>query len=238
MPAHLRTGCEVGQTRSLKNQIRIINSPESGLAADPIPAPLAQTQPSEELIAEYKALLNSVPDAVIRKAWFTMAHIIVPPGSKIVDMGCAEGALVFAMAVMNPDLHFIGVDQDKNLIRQARDIYRLKNLEFICGDIGSGEIVPENSIDAIISSFILHEVYSRSQCNEKSIEDLIERYFKYLKQDGLLFIRDFSLPESAYVLLEMPDAVSDPSNGVYGLSEPDLLIQYSENARPIDDPKH
>lgn len=221
----------MGQTKTLKNQIKIISGPQ------PVPAEPAPVKNLEEAVAEYKALLNSVPEAVIKKAWFTMAHLVLHPGAKIVDMGCAEGAMVFAMAVMNPDYNFVGVDQDRNLIRQARDLYQLKNLEFVCGDISSG-IVPDNSVDAIISSFILHEIYSHALCNEKTVENLIEQHFRCLKTDGLLFIRDFSLPESSYVLLEMPDELSDSGNGVYGLSEPELLIQYSENARPIDDPAH
>jgi len=224
----------MGQTRTLKNHIRIIGSP----ADAPSPSPTTtDLRTPDEIMAEYKALLNSVPDAVIRKAWFTMSHLILAPGAKILDMGCAEGSMVFAMAVMNPDYNFVAVDQDKNLIRQARDLYQLKNLEFVCGDIG-GNVVPENSADAIISSFILHEIYSQSQCNEKTVETLIESHFRLLKPDGLLFIRDFSLPSNAYVMLEMPDEPSDSSNGVMGLSEPELLIQYSENARPIDDPMH
>lgn len=225
----------MGQTRTLKNQIRMIGSPEPGIAEPIQPATSAKT--ADEAAAEYKALLQSVPPPVIRKAWFTMAHFALQPGARIVDMGCAEGAMIFTMAVMNPDYHFIGVDQDRNYIRQARDLYQLKNLEFVCGDI-MDDVVPENSVDAIISSFILHEIYSRAQCNERAVEAVIERHFRALKQDGLLFIRDFSLPDTSYVLMEMPDEPSDSSNGVYGLSAPELLIQYSENARPIDDPKH
>ena len=224
----------MGQTKTLKNQIRMISGPDSGPASLSPPAP---ERPPEELMAEYKALLNSVPDAVIRKAWFTMSHLLLAPGAKVVDMGSADGAMVFAMAVMNPDYHFIGVDQDRNLIRQARDLYQLKNLEFICAGVGSTP-VPENSVDAIISSFILHEIYSYAQCSEGAVEEIIENHFKCLKTDGILFIRDFSLPESSYVLLEMPDEPSYPNDGIHGLSEPELLIQYSENARPIDDPKH
>jgi len=221
----------MGQTKTLKNQHSSINGSSNG-AETPVPE-----KNFEETIAEYKAILNSIPDAVIRKAWFTMAHIVLQPGAKIADMGCSEGALTFAMAVMNPDYHFIGVDHERNLIRQARDLYQLPNLEFVCGDI-AGPVLPENSLDAVINSFILHEVYSQGNCNEMAVTNIIQQHFKMLKTDGLLYIRDFSLPESSYVLLEMPDEPSHPENGVHGLSEPELLIQYSEKARPIEDPAH
>lgn len=226
----------MGQTKTLKNQIKIISGPELGGPLKVTPKIPEKTP--EELMVEYKALLNAVPEAIIRKAWFTMAHLpLLPPGSKIVDMGSSDGSTVFAMAVMNPDYHFIGLDRDKNLIRQSRDLYQLENLEYICGDVGEN-VLPENSVDAIISSFILHEVYSQTWCNELMVEQIIENYFRCLKVDGLMFIRDFSLPESSYVMLEMPDEPSDPSQGVYGLSEPELLIQYSEKARPREDAAH
>lgn len=224
----------MGQTKTLKNQIRIISGPDNGLPSKP-PAPPAKSP--EEAIAEYKALLNSVPEAVIRKAWFTMAHLVLPPGSKIVDIGSSDGSMIFAMAVMNPDYHFIGLDVDRHLVRQARDLYQLDNLEFICGNMADSPL-PEASVDAIIHSFSLHEVYSQSNCNDRMVANIIENHFRWLKPEGYLFIRDFSLPETSYVLLEMPDEPSSPANGVFGLSEPELLIQYSERARPRDDPAH
>ncbi len=224
----------MGQT-SLKNHIKIISGPEG---APPSQTPAAQSpRTAEENIAEYKALLNSVPDAVIRKAWFTMSHLVLQPGARVVDIGSAEGSLIFAMAVMNPDYHFIGIDFDRNLVRQSRDLYKLDNLEFICGNAIDLEL-PESSIDAIIHSFSLHEVYSQTNCNERVISQMIENHYNWLKPDGLLFIREFSLPETSYVLLEMPDEPSHPEDGIAGLSEPELLIQYSEKARPRDDPAH
>jgi len=191
----------------------------------------------EANIQEYKAILASIPDAVIRKAWFTMAHLILKPGAKIIDIGCSEGAMTFAMAVMNPDYQFIGVDRDRHIIRQARDLYQLQNLEFICADIND-DFFPTGSADAIINSFVLHEVYSHENCNELAVQDIIHHNFKLLKNEGYVFIRDFSLPYNGFVLLEMPDEKSHPENGIAGLSEPDLLIQYAEKARPHDDPAH
>jgi ubiquinone/menaquinone biosynthesis C-methylase UbiE len=226
----------MGPTSSLKNHLKIISEPDNP-SSQKLPSPPIPAKSPEEAIAEYQALLNSVPNAVIRKAWFTMAHLVLSPGARIVDMGCSDGSMVFAMAVMNPDYHFIGLDHDRNLIRHARDLYQLPNLEFVCGDV-TGDAIPENSVDAIINCFILHEVYSHTLCNERIADKILEKHFKLLKPEGLMFIREFSMPESSYVLLEMPDEPSNSSNGVFGLSEPELLIQYSEKARPIEDLSH
>ncbi len=224
----------MGQT--LKNQIRIISGPDSG--SPPAVQPHEDLKTVEEAIAEYKALLNSVPEAVIRKAWFTMSHLVLPPGSKIVDMGSSDGSMIFAMAVMNADYNFIGIDQDRHLIRQSRDLYKLKNLEFSCGNMMDEDILPEASVDAIIHSFVQHEIYTQTACNERIVQNMVENHFRFLKPEGLLFIREFSLKETAYVLLEFPDETVKKGEGVFGLSEPELLIQYSEKARPREDDSH
>ena len=224
----------MGQT--LKNHIKIISGPDSGL-----PAAVQITQDiktSEEAITEYKALLNSVPEAVIRKAWFTMSHLVLPPGSKIVDMGSADGAMIFAAAVMNPDYNFIGLDQDRNLVRQSRDLYKLKNLEFTCGNMLDADLLPEASVDAIIHSFVQHEIYTQTACNEGVVQNMVENHFRFLKPEGLLFIREFSLKETSYALLEFPDMPGKKAEGVFGMSEPELLIRYSEMARPRENESH
>lgn len=223
----------MGQKKTLKNQIKIIGGSDSEQPALKHPPLKSET----EVVAEYNALLSAVPESIIRKAWFTMSHLILQPGARVVDMGCQDGAMIFAMAVMNPDYRFIGVDRDRNAIRQARDLFQLENLEFVCGDITT-DVLPENSVDAVVASFILHEIYSQTQCNEIIVRRIIENFFRALKPEGLLLLRDFSLPATSYVMLEMPDEPSDPSRGVLGLSEPELLVEYSETARPRENPDH
>lgn len=75
-------------------------------------------------------------------------------------------------------------------------------LEFICGDIVD-EVLPENSVDAIISCFILHEVYSHSHCNERIITRIIGNHFKSLKIMASLLTVIFIT--GGISTLEMPD---------------------------------
>lgn len=181
-------------------------------------------------------LLRDVPRATIRKAWFTLAHLLLEPDSKIVDMGCQGGAMVYAMAALNPQCNFVGVDRDKKLISQARENYNLPNLEFVHGDVGSPTLFKHDSIDAIVNSFLLHEIYSGEHYNDRSVVQTLTNQFDLLKPYGIMFLRDFAMPmTSEYVLMEMPDA---PSRGddLMDLSEADLLIWYSEHARPRQDP--
>ncbi len=178
--------------------------------------------------------LRGIPAPLVRKAWFTMAHLLVRPGALVVDMGCNPMA-TYAMAVLNPQINFTGVDVNKKLIRGAQKAYQRPNLEFRYGDIKTHAGFEEGSVDAVINSFVLHEIFSVQKYSEKSVVSALEKHFALLKQEGQMFIHDFSMPPpEEYVLIEMPD-VESKGKELENLSESDLLIWYAENARPYGD---
>lgn len=189
---------------------------------------------AESYIERRNLLLKDVEPAVIRKAWFTLSHLLLDDGAKVVDMGCDDGAMTYAMAVMNPKVRFTGLDKNKRQINKAKEKYKLHNLDFKIGD-AAGEIFEEESLDAIINSYILHEVYSGQRYNEAIVSETLETHFKALKKNGVMFIRDYARPPPEdFVLLEMPDVPSTGSDLAH-LSEADLLIWYAEHARPRQD---
>jgi hypothetical protein len=199
-------------------------------AADPLPA-----RELEKYYSRHEHLRGMSP-SIIRKAWFTMSHLLLHPGARVVDMGSNDGSVTFAMAALNPEIHFTGVDIDKKKIAKSKTTWKLPNLDFQQGDILAGAGMKESSLDAIINSFVLHEIYSNSRYNDRSVIRLLEKQFSLLKQEGLMYIRDYALPIAGeYVLMEMPDAKSRGKE-LDKLSEPDLLVWYSEHARPKDDP--
>ena len=180
--------------------------------------------------------LQDIPASVIKKAWFTMSHLILSPGSRVVDMGCRQGKMAYAMAVMHPDLEFIGVDQNQKNIKFAEKKFKRDNLSFSSGDIKTNAGLEENKYDAIINSFILYEVFSQTKYNEQAVINTLNNQFKLLKQNGVMFIRDHSMPSpGSYVMLEMPDTQSK-NKELKNMSEADLLVWYSENARPGGQP--
>ncbi len=186
-------------------------------------------------IEERNYLLRDIPYATVRKAWFTQSHLLVPDGARVVDMGCGDGQLTYIMAVLNPDLKFIGVDKSKKVVKEAIKKYELHNLEFKIGDV-SGEMFDPHSLDAIINSYSLHEVFSEARYNERIISDTLAKQFTMLKDDGLMFIRDFAKPaQDQFVLIEMHDKMSK-GESIQELSEVDLLIWFSEHAQPKQDP--
>lgn len=180
-------------------------------------------------------LLKDIEPEIIRKAWFTSSHLLLADGAKVVDMGCDDGAMTYCLAVMNPKLKFTGLDKSKRQINKAKEKYKIFNLEYKVGDVSS-EIFEAESLDAILNSYILHEVYSGSRYNERIVSDTLRKHFKMLKKGGMMFIRDYARPPpEEFVLMEMKD---QPSAGkeLAKLSEADLLLWYAEHARPRQDP--
>jgi SAM-dependent methyltransferase len=138
------------------------------------------------------------------------------------------------MAALNPKADFTGLEKSKRKVNKAKEKYKLPNLDFKVGD-ASSEIFEKESLDAIVNSYVLHEVYSGSRYNEQIVSDTLRKQFKMLKKGGIMFIRDYaSPPPEEFVLLEMPDTKSTGKE-LSELSECDLLIWYAEHARPRQD---
>ncbi len=189
---------------------------------------------AQAYIERRNTLLKDISPDMIRKAWFTLSHLLIDDNATVIDMGCDDGTMTYAMAAMKPKITFLGLDKNKRLISKAKESYKLPNLDFKIGDV-SGTIFEDESVDAIINSYILHEVYSHSRYNERVVRDTLNTHFKMLKKGGVMFIRDYaSPPADEFVLMEMPDT---PSMGddIINLSEPDLLVWYAEHARPKQD---
>ncbi len=193
-------------------------------------------RPTEPFVSEKAELLKDIPPSIIRKAWFAMAHLVLDPGALVVDMGCENGDMTYTMAVFNPSNRFIGIDKSKRTINKARQTHKLPNLEFRVGDI-TKDIFEDSSVDAIINSYIIYDVYSQSRFNERTVRQMLRNHAAMLKPGGVIFINDYARPPpEEYVLLEMPD-IQSRGEELSQMCEADLLVWFSEHARPsIKDP--
>jgi tRNA1(Val) A37 N6-methylase TrmN6 len=50
------------------------------------------------------------------------------PGARVLDAGCGVGAVMLAAAVLNPDLHFVGLERDPEAASLARENIALNGL--------------------------------------------------------------------------------------------------------------
>lgn len=187
----------------------------------------------EEHYERRRELLADIDYKIVRKAWFTLSHLLLDENAKVADMGCEDGKMTFAMAVLAPTIRFVGIDKSKRNISKAKELYepQVHNLEFLNADV-STQFTEAESYDAIINSYVLHEIFSSSRYNERIVSDTLDKHFAMLKTGGHIFIRDYARPPpDEYVLLEMPDMIG-ASEDLSGMSETELLIWYSEHARP------
>lgn len=178
-------------------------------------------------------LLKDIPAPAIKRGWFTMAHLVLENGSKVLDIQCGDGLNTYVMAALNPKIEFIGMDKNIALIDAAEEKYQLPNLTFISGDVKEN-FVPKGTLDATVNSFILHEIYSENNCSEKAVTKSLERQFELLKPNGLIFFQGHVIPSnSEYTLIEMPEDLSRGQQ-IEQLNDIELLTLYSEQARPYE----
>lgn len=182
--------------------------------------------------ARDKVPAMELTDFIQKKAALISAHFLLPAGSKIVDMGCGTGEVTYALAQLNPRQAFIGIDRDKEAIEMARRLFRLPNLTFMHSEIAQLDIEDE-TIDGMINSNVLHHVYSWAGFDTTEVSSLLERQVRKLKTGGIMLVRDYMLPSvNDYVLLELPDRKSE-GVGYAHMSDVDLLISFSQTARPM-----
>ncbi len=193
-----------------------------------------QKTPPHLINDEQKELLKDIPAHFVRRAWYNLAHMLLNDNALIAVMGCGNGMLTYTMAVLKPNLQFVGIDSDKDAINFARKNYRLPNTEFMQGDISRINLGPE-SVDAIINNRILYEIYSNHAYSDLCVTRALEHHFSLLKADGTMFIQDYVMPEPGqFVLMEFPDkpGLSEDFND---FTNAELLEWYSEQARSHDE---
>lgn len=215
-------------TRPKRNSLLQGHRKAIGLDKEPLPEP-PRMEEVPAVIGDLTPYLKDIPAHIVKKAWFTLSHLLLEQGAKIVDAGCRDGSMTYVMAVLKPDINFIGMDIDATTVRQTQKRYKLPNLTFQVGNIYTD--LQENSVDAIIDSFFLHEIYSDSFFNERLIELALQKQYRALREGGTLIIRDYLSPTSnEYVLIEFTE--TGPAGDDFNTcSEADLLVWFSEHAR-------
>ena len=117
---------------------------------------------------------------------------------KIVDEGCADGALMVRLAATFPDSDIIGIDITGEFVSRVEERQR-------AGDFGNSfvhvyqrnilePIFADNSTDCVICNSTLHEVWSYGD-GATSVRAYLAQKFAQLKPGGRLVIRDVVGPK-------------------------------------------
>lgn len=113
-------------------------------------------------------------------------------GSSLVDLGCGHGFPCIAFSVLNPSMHFTGVDIVKEKVDGAKKTAKklgLKNTNFITADLSQNlYILPEaeyyyihNPFNEDVSEHVIKSLMQFSSCKVISTHG---RESKYLKKFG------------------------------------------------------
>jgi SAM-dependent methyltransferase len=183
--------------------------------------------------ANYASYYAGMDKTMRQKLAFVGAHFLLDPGSRIADMGCGSGSGSYQLALLNPQIHVIGVDINPESIRIAREKYKLSNLEFMVGDAAQ-PIFAGHPLDGILSSSTLHHVYTFNGYSHDAVRTALSSHLQCLRENGIFVLRDFVNPsKDAHVLLELADTPSR-GNAVTELADADLLKLFARTARPLD----
>ncbi len=119
-------------------------------------------------------------------------------GNKVVDIGPGGGALMDMIEQRNPNLNIIGLDISKNVIESLLKKKKLESRKWdvLYGDaLSMTDYIQKQSVDTIIFSSIIHEMFSYIEYKGKKfnhlvIKDVLKSAFEVLKPGGRIIIRD------------------------------------------------
>lgn len=131
-------------------------------------------------------------DGVMSAAYlFHSAQIsqVIAGCATVLDLGCGPATQLGQVAELNPQSSFLGVDLSANMLdsgRQHIDNLGLRNVQFGLEDITRLDGVPDASVDAVMSTMVLHHLPSRQH-----LDRCFRQIARVLKPGGAIYLTDF-----------------------------------------------
>lgn len=114
---------------------------------------------------------------------------VIHPGDTVLDLGCGPATQLALVARLNPATRFVGVDLSDEMLQRARRYVAdsaLANVELRQGDITRLDTFPDRSVDAVMSTVVLHHLP-----DVEALERTFAQVARVLKPGGGLYIVDF-----------------------------------------------
>lgn len=107
----------------------------------------------------------------------------------VLDLGCGPATQLAQIAGLNPEISFLGVDLSGTMIDSGKkyvDQLGLRNVAFQLEDITKLEGIPDSSVDAVMSTVVLHHLPTRQH-----LDDCMAQVARVLKPGGAVYLTDF-----------------------------------------------
>ena len=178
----------------------------------------------------YENYFAGMDASMQQKIALTTAHF--PTRGTIADMGSGSGSGTFDLARLYHNLELVGVDINPVAVEQSAEKYQAANLKFETGDIAD-QVFPENSLDGILNSSVLHHVTSFNDYDIRQIARTLRNQVAQLKTGGALIIRDFVVPENGdeTIFLDLPTNDGDAAGDIENLSTAALFEVFARDFR-------
>ncbi len=156
-----------------------------------------------------------------------------------VEIGCGKGQFITKMSKLYPQINFIGVEREEQIIVTALKKSRLAevgdNLAFICADVaGMEEIFAPEEIDRLYINFCdpwhRRKKWAKRRLTHKNFLNIYERLFGskggeiFMKTDNMILF-EFSLNEIADKGWRLHNISLDLHNSDY---EGNVMTEYEE----------
>jgi SAM-dependent methyltransferase len=181
-------------------------------------------------LSAYEEYFAGMDASMQQKIALTTAHF--PLRGRIADMGSGSGSGTFDLARLYQNLEVVGVDINPVTIEYSNKHFHALNLKYVTGDI-SERVFPENSLDGILNSSVLHHVTSFNDYDIRQIGKTLDNQVKQLKKGGVLIIRDFVVPDNAEktVFIDLPSDDGKATDEISELSTAALFEVFARDFR-------
>lgn len=164
-------------------------------------------EPEPDLVMDSEAQVNAFAEAgridgVMSATYlFNTARIsqVISGCEKVLDLGCGPATQLAQIAQLNQAIEFIGIDLSESMLENANTYCKnlgLNNVSFQKDDISTLSSIPNDSMDAVISTLALHHLP-----NIAMLKQCFQQVNRVLKPGGSLYLIDLSRLKSLYSIL-------------------------------------
>jgi len=143
------------------------------------------------------------------------ASLVIQGAKRVVDLGCGPATQLAQIASLNPESEFTGVDLSPTMLDSARKHVAacgLKNVSFSQGDITKLTQFDDQSVDAVISTMVLHHLPTHNH-----LAECFREISRVLKPGGAVYLTDFGRLKSLKSVITFAYMNADQQPHIFSL---------------------